>query len=265
MMFVSTTSILAAAVVFNAASSIAAVVPITNSAAIAREVTPDVEVREVPADLLVAREAIDSDLYAREDIDSDLYAREDIDDEPLAREDLTDVQSRGWHKHNAVEPAPLVHDMKKIQHTQPKFLITGRVKKWHRIHKWKHVVAAVHKTCAKNKDNKKHNKDNSEILVTMFKHNMPGKVYNVTNQQQWEKLIKAANGHPMLVSTVHPATVAANNNKKATPPKATPPKGKRDLEDELEMFTRDFDEDMFMRGFDDDIYSRSFESIADLD
>jgi hypothetical protein len=258
-MFFSATSVLAAAVVFNAASSMAAVVPITGSSAVAREVTPDVEVREVPADLLITREDMEDDLLTREDIEDDLFARDEV----------TDVESRGWHKHAAAkEPAPVIHDMKKLQHTQPKFLVTGRVKKWHRVHKWKHVFAAAHKGCNKNnKDKKAHNKNNEELIVTMFKYNMPGKVYKVTNQQQWEKVLKAAKGHPILISTVNPqqAAPAANNNKKQN--NAVKPKGKRDLEDELEMFTRDFedDENMFAREFDDDVYTRSFESIADLD
>jgi len=267
-MFISATSVLAAAVVFNAASTFAAVVPITDSSAVAREVTPEVEIREAPADLLVA---------AREQQDSNL-------------------QARNWHKkhaHKAQEPAPLVHDAAHLQHTQAKFLVTGRVKKWHRVHKWKHVHDAVFKACNKNKNNKKaHDKKNhhaknhakeQQLIVTMFKYNMPGKSYAVTNQQQWEKVLKAAKGHPILVSAVNPATNPVNNNKKATPAK---PKGKRDLEEDdvlardfeddveardfeedMDMFARDFedDEDMFAREFDDDVYVRSFESIADLD
>jgi len=254
-MFISATSVLAAAVVFNAASSFAAVVPITDSSAVAREVTPEVEVREVPADLFIAREDFDDDLLSREDIEDDLFARDEV----------TDVEARGWHKHKAQEPAPLVHDMKKLQHTQPKFLVTGRVKKWHRVHKWKHVYAAAHKACSKNKKDKKaHDKAaHQPVIVTMFKYNMPGKSYTVSNQQQWEKVLKAAKGHPILISTINPASnpPAPNNNKKAAPAK-----GKRDLEEDLEMFTRDFeDDDMFAREFDDDVYTRSYESIADLD
>jgi hypothetical protein len=256
-MFFSATSVLAAAVVLNAASSIAAVVPIADSTAVAREVTPDVEVREVPADLLVAREELDSELLTREDADEDL----------LAREEATDVEARGWHhKHLAKEPAPVVHDVKKFQHTQPKFLVTGRVKKWHRVHKWKHVFAAAHGINKHNQHNKQYLKNNNQqLIVTVFKYGQPGKHYSVTNQNQWEKLLKAAKGHPLLVSTVNPVPNAhpANNNKKWTPPA----RGKREFEDDMEMFTRDFEDDgdMFAREFDDDVYTRSYESIADLD
>lgn len=257
-MFISATSVLAAAVVFNAASSFAAVVPITDSSLVARDVTPEVEVREVPADLLIAREEFDDDLLSRDDFDEDLFARDDV----------SDVEARGGpHKHKAQEPAPLVHDMKKLQHTQPKFLVTGRVKKWHRVHKWKHVYAAAHKgACTKNKKDKKaHDKAaHQPVIVTMFKYNMPGKSYTVSNQKQWENVLKKAHGHPILISTINPATnppAPTNNNKKA------PAKGKRDLEEEFDMFGRDFEDDgdMFAREFDDDVYTRSYESIADLD